>query len=178
MSITKQINQCTIRLEKGDITDFEVEAFIFYAREDLQLGAGFGNAIAVRGGPSIQKQLDEFGGANVEDVFITDAGNMKAKYIIHAVGPKFQEENSETKLASTVNNALKMAAEKDIKQVAFPAMGAGFYGIPLPVCAEIMIETVKDYLDVKGGFKEIIIRVIDSREYDPFLTQFEKFNQA
>jgi len=77
MSITKEINGCTVRLEKGDITDFEVEAIVFYAREDLKLMSGFGNAIATRGGPTIQKALDEMGEKQIGDVVVTGAGNMK-----------------------------------------------------------------------------------------------------
>ena len=176
MSITKQINHCAIRLEIGDITDFEVEAFVFYATEDLQLGSGFGNAITLRGGPSIQKELNKTGSAKLEEAVITGAGNLKAKYIIHGVGPKFQEENIEKKLANTVNNVLKMAAEKGIKQVAFPAMGAGFYGIPLPVCAKIMFDSIKSYLQNRAEFEEIIIRVLDNREYQPFSVEFDHLN--
>ncbi|TKJ37279.1 O-acetyl-ADP-ribose deacetylase [candidate division LCP-89 bacterium B3_LCP] len=176
MSVSKQINQCQVRLEIGDITDFEVEVFVFYARKDLKLGTGFGNAITMRGGPSIQKELDEFGTAEVANVFITEAGNMKAKHIIHAVGPKFQEPDIEEKLASTVTNALKKATEKGFKQIAFPAMGAGFYGIPLPDCARIMFENIGNYLQNSSDFKEIVVRVLDNREYQPFLTEFENLN--
>jgi len=176
MSISKKINSCTVRLEKGDITDFEVEAFVFYATEDLRLGTGFGNAIAMRGGVSIQKELDEFGQAKVGDVFITEAGLMKAKKIVHAVGPKFQEENIEAKLANTVNNVMKKAAEDGIKQLALPAMGSGFYGIALPACAKIMMENIGAFLKNDSSFSEIIVRVIDTREYTPFIPEFERLN--
>lgn len=176
MSITKRINNCDIRLEKGDITDFEVEAFVFYARKDLQLGAGFGNAISVRGGPSVQKELNAIGGGEVGDVFITGAGNMKAKHILHAIGPKFQEEGIEQKLAKTVQNALEKAAEKGIKQIAFPAMGAGFYGIPLPVCAKVMLDSIREYLQKNDHFEQIILKMLDTREYDPFSSQVEKLS--
>ena len=176
MSITKKINDCTIRLETGDITDFEVEAFVFYAREDLKLGSGFGNAIATRGGPSIQKELDSMGTAKVGDVVITEAGNMKASKIIHAVGPKFLEEDLEQKLADTVNNVLKKAEASGIKQVALPAMGAGFYGIPLDMCAGTMLRIIKGHLQNGTGFNEIIIRVLDSREYGAFAPEFERLN--
>jgi O-acetyl-ADP-ribose deacetylase (regulator of RNase III) len=173
MFVEKQINQTKLRLDKGDITDMEVEAFVFYAREDLQLGSGFGNAIAVRGGPTIQKELDELGSAKLEDAVITGAGNMKAKYIVHAVGPKFQEEDLEKKLANTMIKTLKKAEEKGIKQLAFPAMGAGFYGIPLETCAQVMLDTIKGYLRNSANFEEVIIRVLDTREYDPFEAKFE-----
>jgi len=145
-TITKKINGCTVRLEKGDITDFEVEAFVFYAREDLKLMSGFGNAIATRGGPSIQKVLDELGEKAVGDVVVTEAGNMKASNIIHAVGPKFLEPDLDDKLAATMRNTLAVAEEKGFKQLALPAMGAGFYGIARPMVVEVMLETIHDHL--------------------------------
>lgn len=168
MSISKTINGCKVRLEKGDITDFEVEAFVFYAREDLRLMSGFGNAIASRGGPSVQKELDELGEKQVGDVVVTGAGNMKASSIIHAVGPKFLEPGLDDKLAATMRNTLAAAEEKGFKQVAFPAMGAGFYGIARPMCAEVMLETIRDHLNNGSGLQEVIIRVIDTLEYEPF----------
>lgn len=174
MALSKQIGQTTIRLEKGDITDYEVEAIVYYAREDLRLGSGFGNAIALRGGPSIQKELDQFGPARVTEVFVTGAGNMKTKHIIHAVGPKFQEERLSEKLAQTIENVLRQAAEKGIRQVAFPAMGAGFYGVPLTTCAEVMLETFKRCLEKTPGINEIIIKALDAREYKPFCERIEE----
>jgi len=173
MSISRKINQSTISLRTGDITDMEVEAFVYYARNDLKLGAGYGNAIAVRGGPSIQKELDEIGELEVGEAAVTDAGNMKSQYIIHAVGPKFQEENTESKLERTIVNSLKRAEEKGIKQIAFPPMGAGFYGIPLPVCADLMLGTFKKYLENSTAINEIIICALDKREHEPFQKRLE-----
>lgn len=173
MPISKKVNQTTIRLIKGDITDMEVEAFVYYARQDLKLGAGYGNAIAVRGGPTIQKELDEIGGAEVGEAVITAAGNMKAKHIIHAVGPKFQEPDTDAKLRKTVTSALKRAEEKGIKQIAFPPMGTGFYGIPLSVCADVMVETIRDYLKENSTPGEIILCALDTREYDPFQAKLD-----
>ncbi|MBU1650738.1 macro domain-containing protein [bacterium] len=168
MGISKNINNHTLSLVTTDITDFEVEAFVFYAREDLQLGTGFGNAISMRGGLTIQKALDVIGKANLTDALVTEAGNMKAKYIVHAVGPKFQEPGIEDKLKTTIFNSMKAAEEKGIKQLAFPSMGAGFYGIPLPVCADIMVTEIKDYLENSATLEEVIICALDKREYNAF----------
>jgi O-acetyl-ADP-ribose deacetylase (regulator of RNase III) len=176
MSITKEINGCTVRLEKGDITDFEVEAFVFYAREDLKLMSGFGNAIATRGGPSIQKELDELGEKEIGDVVVTEAGNMKAANIIHAVGPKFLEADMDEKLALTMRNTLAAAEEKGFKQLALPAMGAGFYGLARPMCAEVMLETISDHVKNGSQLQEIIIRVIDTLEYEPFAEALNGLN--
>jgi O-acetyl-ADP-ribose deacetylase (regulator of RNase III) len=169
-----RVGQKAIRLKNSDITDIEVECFVYYARSDLKLGAGLGGAIAVRGGPQIQKKLDEMAPIGPCEAVITEAGELKAKYIIHANGPKFQEEEAESKLRSTILNSLKLADEKGIKQVALPAMGTGFYGIPLDKSADVCLNTVKEYLQNKTGIEEIVFCAIDSREYTPFKTELDK----
>ena len=157
-----------IRLDKSDITLLNIDAIVFYARNDLQLGSGFGNAITVRGGPSIQEELKKFGSVNTCDVIVTSAGDLKAKYIIHAVGPKFQEADLETKLIRTILNTLQTASEKQIKSVAFPPMGAGFYGIPLELCARVMLNVISEFLSISTSLQEIVICVMDNREYNAF----------
>lgn len=176
MPAEKIINNCRISVVKGDITESETDAFVFYARSDLKLGAGFGNAIAVRGGASIQKELDGMGSKEVCEVVISGAGNLKAKKILHAVGPKFQELDTEAKLERTMVNALKLAADNGLKRVGFPPMGTGFYVIPLQVSAEVMFRTLADYLKNNGGFEEITIYAMDNREYHPFKAQLEKID--
>ena len=176
MSDSKIINKTTLRLEKCDITDFEIEAFVYYARSDLQLGAGYGNAISMRGGPSIKKELDELGSRETGEIVISAAGEMKNKYIVHAVGPKFQEEDIESKLHATIINALKAADEKGIKKLAFPPMATGFYGVPLPVSAKIMFHTLNDYFNGQTGLEEVVICLLDNREYQPFEAEFNSFN--
>ena len=78
----KKIQDCTLRLIKQDITDFEVEAFVFYAQPNLALGAGFGSAITRRGGPSIKAELDKIGSIPTTDAVITTGGDLKARYIV------------------------------------------------------------------------------------------------
>jgi O-acetyl-ADP-ribose deacetylase (regulator of RNase III) len=165
------VNRTAVRLLRTDITDLEIEAFVYYARSDLALGAGFGGAIAVRGGPSIQEELKKIGTIPPTEAVITPAGEMKADYIIHANGPKFQEEHLEEKLRTTMRNVLKLADEKKIKRLAFPPMGTGFYGVPLNVSARIMFEIFDEYLQGDTGLEEIAVCLLDSREYKPFQAQ-------
>ena len=80
-----------------DIGTLDVDAFVFYAQTSLSLGSGNGNAISTRGGASIKKELDAMGKAKVGDMVVSSAGNLKAKYILHSVGPSFQEEDSGNK---------------------------------------------------------------------------------
>jgi len=168
-----QVKDSTISLTKGDITDLAIESFVYYAREDLQLGSGFGNAIAMRGGRSIQEELKKLGPVKATEAVVTSAGEMKAEYIIHAVGPKFQEEKLEEKMRATVMNVLKLADEKNIRKIAFPPMGAGFYGVPLELSAEITINTILDYLSNRTKIEEVSICLLDSREYNPFQKKLE-----
>jgi len=164
----KKINKTLLRLVKGDVTDTDAEAFVYYARPDLALGSGYGTAITQRGGPSIKKELDKIGGAKTGEAVISAAGEMKAKYIVHAVGPRFQEEDEERKLRDTMRASLKCAEGKGVKTLAFPAMGTGFYGIPIDLCKKVMLDEIKAYLEGKTDIKEVRIVVPDPREEGPF----------
>jgi O-acetyl-ADP-ribose deacetylase (regulator of RNase III) len=168
------VNDATIRLTTGFIIDLNVDAIVYYARTDLVLGSGYGGAIAAKGGPKIQEELKKIGGINTTEAVVTSGGNLKARYIIHAVGPRFQEENLEDELRNTTLNALRRAEENKIQSLALPAMGAGFYGIPLDVCARVTLEAVKKYLENSKSLREVIFCLRDSREYKPFQEQMKK----
>lgn len=168
LQIGLSVNRSIIRLVQGDITDLDVDAFVFYAQPDLTLGSGYGTAIAVRGGPIIQKALRELAPVATGEAVVSTAGNLKARYIIHAVGPRFQEEDTEAKLRTTVLNALQRAQEKGIERIAFPAMGAGYYGIPPEICARVMVEAITGHLEGNSPVKEVIIDVLDTRQHDAF----------
>ena len=163
-----RVNQTMIQLIKDDITDLEVDAFVFYAQSDLALGSGFGTAISVRGGPAIQQELEELAPVATGDAVVSSAANLKASHIIHAVGPKFQEEDTESKLRHTVVNSLKRAEEKGVRSLAFPAMGAGFYGVPPELCAKVMLDEITKFLQGSSVIKEIVICVLDTRQYTTF----------
>jgi O-acetyl-ADP-ribose deacetylase len=166
--VDKKIGNTTIRLVRGDITDLQIEAFVYYAEPSLKLGSGFGNAIATRGGPSVQAELKGFGTLKVGEAVVTEAGEMKAKFIIHAVGPRFQEADTEAKVRTSTSNSLKRAEEKGIKQIAFPPMGCGFYGVPPDVSARAMLVAIKEHVEKKSAIKDVAIVVRDTRDFGPF----------
>ena len=163
-----RINNSTIRLVLADITDLEIESFVYYARHDLVLGSGFGTAISIRGGRSIQEELDKLSPIKTTEVVVSSAGEMKARRIIHAVGPRFQEEDSETKLRTTVLNCLKRAEAEGIKAIAFPPMGSGFYGVPLDLSARVMLDVIGEYLSGQTGIKDVVVCLRDGLEYGAF----------
>ncbi len=168
MTDSMRVGKSTMRLVKGDITDLDIDSFVYYATEDLALGSGYGTAISMRGGPSVQEELKTLGTKRVTEAVVTAAGDMKANHIVHAVGPKFQEEGLEDKLRETIVNALRAAEEKGIAAIAFPPMGTGFYGVPLPTSAEITLSTIKEYLGGETKLTDVAVVLMDNREYQPF----------
>lgn len=169
----KEIKGRTLRVMKGDITDLDVESFVYYAQPDLKLGTGFGGAIAQRGGPSIQEELRGKGPLSPGEAVVTGAGNLKAKRIIHAVGPRHHEPDEEGKLRRAVRSALRAAEEAGLRQVAFPAMGAGFYGVSLELCSQVMVEEIAGHLRNEARLSDVVICVVDKREYEPFKARLE-----
>jgi O-acetyl-ADP-ribose deacetylase (regulator of RNase III) len=170
----KQIGDKVLRLVRGDITDMEVEAFVFDITEDVKLGSGFGGAIQQRGGIVIQKQLDEIGSCPTGEAVVTEAGILKADWIIHANGPKFREEDEEAKLQKTVRAALTRADEKGIKRLAFPPIGTGLYQVPLDLCSRVMVDTIAEHLTNGSTLDEVLIVAPDPREFAPFKAKFEE----
>jgi len=168
-----RVNQTVLRILKDDITILDIDAFVFYARPDLVLGSGFGGAIATRGGPKIQEELKKIGSVEPTEAAVSSGGNLKARYIIHAAGPRFQEENLEDKLRATVRSVLRRAEENKVQRLAFPAMGVGFYGVPLETCARITLGTVKEYLKNETSLKEVVFCLSDSREVRAFEEQMK-----
>ncbi len=176
--LEKRIGQTLIRLQQGDLTALTVDAFVFYAREDLALGSGHGTAIQVRGGDAVSNELKSIGSIRMGEAVITTAGNMKARKIVHACGPKFHEADTEQKLRDCMLAALKVADRHGLKSIAFPAMGAGFYGVPLPACVSVMLRMIRQFAEAGTCLERITICVVDAREFAVFREVFDKLNES
>ena len=172
--VERKIGDKSLRLVREDITEMEVDAFVFDVTEDLKLGSGFGAAIQQRGGIVIQKELDEIGSCPTGEAVVTEAGILKADWIIHANGPKFREEDEEGKLRKTIQSALARAEEKGVKRLAFPPMGTGLYQVPLDLCSRVMVSTITEHLANGSTLQEVLIAAPDNREFDPFKAQIEE----
>ncbi len=105
---------------------------------------------------------------------MTEAGILKADWIIHANGPKFREEDEENKLRKTVQSALARAEEKGVKRLAFPPMGTGLYQVPLDLCTRVMVETISQHLANGSTLDEVLIVAPDNREFNPFKAKIEE----
>jgi len=131
---------------QGDLTEADCEAVVNAANTDLILGAGVAGAIRTKGGPQIQAECDRHGPIPLGEAAVTSAGNLKARYVIHAAGMHLGGRASEESLRNATRNSLERAAEKKIKSVAFPAIGTGIAGFPMQRCAEVMLEEIRAHL--------------------------------
>jgi O-acetyl-ADP-ribose deacetylase (regulator of RNase III) len=134
-----------LKLVEGDITELDVSAVVNPANSALQLGSGVAGAIRARGGPAIQAECDRIGRCPVGGAVVTGAGDLKARHVIHAVGPLGSEAQADEKLASACRAALERAAELKIDSIAIPAISTGVFGFPIDRAARILVETAADF---------------------------------
>jgi O-acetyl-ADP-ribose deacetylase (regulator of RNase III) len=144
-----------IVLREGDITEQEVDAIVNAANSDLILGAGVAGAIRQKGGPSIQEECDRIGPIEVGGAAVTGAGNLPARFVIHAAGMPPGGVATEESVRSAMRRSLELAQEKQCRTVAVPAIGAGIAGFPVQRCAEILLEEARTHLEAGGGVEEI-----------------------
>jgi len=143
-----KVGQSVLELVEGDITQQDTEAIVNAANTQLRVGGGVDGAINRAGGPKIQEEARKIGSCPTGQAVITTGGNLKAQYVIHAVGPIYQDgrRGESDLLASAYRESLKIASVKGIRSVAFPSLSTGVYGYPVPDAAKIALKTVKDYL--------------------------------
>lgn len=158
----------------GDITEMETDAIVNAANARLVLGGGVAGAIRRKGGPRIQAECNEIGGTFVGGAVITTAGNLKARHVIHAVGPRMGERNEDVKLKNATLNSLKVADENSLKSISFPAISAGIFGFPIERCARIMIETTIAYLKGPTGLERVVFCLYGRDSYEVFAKRLEK----
>ncbi len=163
-----QVNQSEIELVQCDITESESDAIVNAANSQLILGAGVAGAIRSKGGPSIQEECDGIGHCPVGEAVITGGGNLKARHVIHAVGPRQGEGGEEEKLKNATLNSLKVADENNLKSITFPAISTGIYGFPLDACARIMLTGTKQYLSGTTGLQRVVFALFDNKSLDAF----------
>lgn len=157
-----------IELIKGDITELNVDAIVNAANSQLQMGGGVAGAIDRKGGASIQQECDAIGHCPVGSAMITGGGLLKAKYVIHAVGPRWGEGDEDAKLAGAVISSLKLADQKKLKSIALPAISTGIFHFPLEQAARVILSSILLYLDdTKSGLK-VTICLYDERSLNVF----------
>ncbi len=143
-----KVRDKVLELIKGDITEQDTDAIVNAANERLIPGGGVDGAIHRKGGPSIAEEARKIGGCPTGKAVVTGAGNLKAKYVIHAVGPIYIDGKSGEPelLASAYREALLRAEELKLSSVAFPSLSTGAYGYPMIEAAPIALKTIVEFL--------------------------------
>jgi O-acetyl-ADP-ribose deacetylase len=146
MKIT--VGTATLELVEGDITRQDMDAVVNAANAALRPGGGVDGAIHRAGGPAIEAECRQLGRCPTGEARVTTGGNLKARYVIHTVGPIYHDgsHGEPELLASCYRESLKLASAQGIKSLAFPSISTGVYGYPVEDAARIALKTVTDYL--------------------------------
>lgn len=170
------MNYENIKIIKCDITTLEVEAIVNAANNSLLGGGGVDGAIHNAAGPKLLKECRLLNGCKDGEAKITKGYNLKAKYVIHTVAPKWYDnriENKEELLRNCYINSYKLAKENNIKTIAFPCIGMGVYACPLEIGTKISIE---EAIKNNSNFSKIYLVCFNDREYNYYLEYFNKIN--
>jgi O-acetyl-ADP-ribose deacetylase (regulator of RNase III) len=171
-----KINNSTLALVEGDITIEETDAIVNAANSRLAGGGGVDGAIHRAGGPSIMAECRKIGGCPTGQAVITTGGNLKAKFVIHTVGPVYQggTKGEAALLKSAHLESLKLVSAKKLKSVAFPAISTGVYGYPVNEAAYIALKTVIDYLKEHSDIESVRFVLFGRKTYDIFAEELKK----
>jgi O-acetyl-ADP-ribose deacetylase (regulator of RNase III) len=168
----KVINRSILELVQGDITEMETDAIVNAANAQLVLGGGVAGAIKKKGGAAIQEECNRIGGTHVGGAVITTGGNLKAKNVIHAVGPRMGEGDEDRKLKDATLNSLKIADQHHLESISFPAISTGIFGYPLDRCARIMLSTTIEYLKGETGLRRVVFCLYREESFSAFSGEF------
>ena len=163
-----KVKDSVISLVQGDITELNTDVIVNAANNQLILGGGVAGAIRKKGGPTIQEECNKIGNTFVGGAVITTGGNLKAKHVIHAVGPRMGEGNEDQKLKQATLNSLKLMDDHNLKTIAFPAISTGIFGFPIARCSKIMINTAKNYLQGKTQIERVIFCLYTTTDFEVF----------
>ncbi len=171
-----KIGKSTLAIVEGDITKETTEAIVNAANSGLRGGGGVDGAIHRAGGPTIMEECRKIGHCPTGQAVITTGGNLKAKYVIHTVGPVYSggNRNEARLLKSAYLESLKMASKNSIRSLSFPAISTGAYGYPLNEAARIALKTAIDYLGEHPEIESVRFVLFGKHMYDIFTEELKK----
>jgi O-acetyl-ADP-ribose deacetylase len=173
-NLTFNIKQARLSVIQGDITGQATDAIVNAANSGLMGGGGVDGAIHRAGGPAILEECKKIvarqGRLPAGKAVITTAGKMKARHVIHTVGPVWQDgtQGEPALLASAYRESLKLAAENKLAGISFPSISTGAYGYPVDKAARIAIKEVVSFLAEVTSIKEVVFVLFDARTYEVY----------
>jgi O-acetyl-ADP-ribose deacetylase len=174
----QKVGEKLVRLVQGDITERDTDAIVNAANAHLQHGGGVAGAIVRKGGQVIQDESDRIGFTPVGNAALTSAGSLKAKFVIHAVGPRMGEGDEDNKLKNAVLSSLLLASQKGLQSVSLPAISSGIFGFPKDRCAKILMTESASFLKKQpdSSLQVIEFCIYDDLTLGYFKKEFAKLN--
>ncbi|MBX5321074.1 MAG: O-acetyl-ADP-ribose deacetylase [Candidatus Bathyarchaeota archaeon] len=171
-----QIGKAKLCLVQGDITEMETDAIVNAANPSLMGGGGVDGAIHRKGGPKILEECKQIratewpNGLPTGKAVITSGGNLRAKYVIHTVGPVWRGGNSGEPelLAEAYRNSLTLAVSKSLKTIAFPSISTGAYGYPIERACKVALKTVKEFLEKEDKLDKVVLVLFSRRDFEVY----------
>jgi O-acetyl-ADP-ribose deacetylase (regulator of RNase III) len=167
-----------IVIQQGDLTEMDTDAIVNAANNDLQLGGGVAGAIRRKGGEEIQRECDAIGSIPVGYAAVTGGGKLKARHVIHAASMQLGGRTTAAMLGNSVAHSLRIATERGLKTIAFPAIGTGIAGFPLEECAAIMLHEVAQHLKSESSLEKIYFVLFDDHACDVFTRAWNRIQSA
>jgi O-acetyl-ADP-ribose deacetylase len=171
--MTKSIAE-RIVIKQGDLTEMDTDAIVNAANNDLILGGGVAGAIRRKGGDEIQKECNAIGSIPVGYAAITTGGKLKAKNVIHAASMQLGGRTTPEALRCSTAHALRLADERSLRTIAFPAVGTGIAGFGLQECAEIMLSEAVRHLNGRTSLESIHFVLFDAEAKNVFERVWER----
>lgn len=163
------LNQSTLELVQGDITTQDVDAIVNAANNSLLGGGGVDGAIHRAAGPELVQECATLGGCATGDAKITKGYRLKARHVIHTVGPIYSGSPRDAELlASAYRRSLEVASQNHLRTIAFPSISTGAYGYPVHLAAPIALRTVMDYLQTHSDIALVRFVLYDSRTFEAY----------
>jgi O-acetyl-ADP-ribose deacetylase (regulator of RNase III) len=173
------VGTSTLSLVHGDITVQDTEAIVNAANSSLLGGGGVDGAIHRAGGPAILEECKairkELGECPTGEAVITTGGNLRAKYVIHTVGPVWRggQHNEDHLLGKAYRNSLRIVLERNIPSIAFPSISTGIYGFPIERASRIAFTAVADFVREHKQPKEVRFVVFSKHDFDVYAPLFK-----
>ncbi len=168
--------QDRIELYLGDITLLEIDAIVNAANKSLLGGGGVDGAIHRAAGPMLKEECKTLGGCETGEAKITKGYNLKAKYVIHTVGPVYRDgkHNEPDLLRRCYVNSLTIALKYNIKTIAFPSISTGAYGYPIREAVPIAVGSVIDFLNQTNKIEKVIFALFSKTDYDIYTEEIKR----
>ena len=178
-----RIGKATVRLVRGDITEMETDAIVNAANSSLMGGGGVDGAIHSKGGPKILEECKRIRatewpqGLPTGKAVITSGGNLKAKHVIHTVGPVWRGGNhgEPELLAQAYQNSLRLAVSKGLKTVAYPSISTGAYGYPVEEACRVALKAIKDFLEKEDNLAEVVFVLFSEHDLKTYAEGMKEF---